>query len=256
MKVVSWNVNGIRAAQGKGFLDWLRGQDADLVFLQETKARVEQLDLELIAPSGWSSAFHSGERKGYSGVAVYWRKGHDPDEVLVGIGEPKFDAEGRVIGVRYGDYVVYANYFPNGGQGPERIAYKLEFYDAFLQLMNRHRAAGRKVCVGGDYNTAHREIDLARPKENETTSGFLPEERAWIDRYVEECWLDTFRYLHPDEPDRYSWWSFRMNARARNIGWRIDYWFIDQAMAGEVRAAQIYENQQGSDHAPVTLELG
>jgi exodeoxyribonuclease-3 len=256
MKLVSWNVNGLRAAHGKGFLTWLQAQEADLVFLQETKATEDQLDPELRTPPGWRSAFHSGERKGYSGVAVYWREGRDPDEVLLGMGDSRFDAEGRVIGARYGDLVAFANYFPNGGQGPERVAYKLEFYAAFLASMNRLREQGRRVCVGGDYNTAHREIDLARPKENETISGFLPEERAWIDRYVDEGWLDTFRHLHPDERDRYSWWSWRMNSRARNIGWRIDYWFVDAAMRDQVLDAWIREEQQGSDHAPVGLELG
>ena len=255
MKIASWNVNGVRAAQGKGFLDWLAASDADLVFIQETKANVDQLEAVLIEPPGWGSAFHSGERKGYSGVAVYHRADQKPDEIVAGVGDPKFDCEGRVIMARYGDLCVYGNYFPNGGQGPERVVYKLEFYDLLLTQINALRAAGRQVVVGGDWNTAHHEIDLARPKENETVSGFLPEERAWLDRYAADGWIDSFRELHPEARDRYTWWSFRMNSRARNVGWRIDYFWTDAALRDRIIGAEIFEAQQGSDHAPLTLTL-
>lgn len=255
MKITSWNVNGIRAAAGKGFLSWLDKSDSDLVFLQETKAQPDQLPPELREPPGWQSAFHSGTRKGYSGVAVYWRAGKAPDEVRSGLGDARWDDEGRVIMARYGDLCVFGNYFPNGGQGPERVAYKLDFYDAMLREMNTLRAAGRRVAVGGDYNTAHTEIDIARPKENEDVSGFLPEERAWVSRYVAEGWVDAFRHLYPDARDRYSWWSWRMNSRARNIGWRIDYFMIGAEMVPSLRESQIFDAQEGSDHAPITLEL-
>lgn len=255
MKIASWNVNGIRAAAGKGFLDWLAASDADLVFIQETKAHVEQLPAEVVRPPGWDSAFHSGERKGYSGVAVFWRADHRPDEVVAGLSDPRFDNEGRAIMARYGDLCVFGNYFPNGGQGPERVAYKLEFYETMLARMNSLRAAGRRVVVGGDYNTAHMEIDIARPKENQDVSGFLPEERAWVTRYVDEGWADAWRHLNPDARDRYTWWSWRMNSRARNIGWRIDYFMVGAEMRGEIRSAEIHEAQQGSDHAPITVEI-
>ena len=253
MRIVSWNINGIRAAETKGFGEWLAAEDADLVFVQEIKAMEEQVPAALREPPGWSAWFHPAERKGYSGVAVYARQ--DPDEVQKGMGDPRFDCEGRVIGVRYGKLWVFGNYFPNGGQGPERVAYKLDFYAAMLERMNALRDSGHDVVVTGDYNTAHKEIDLARPKENEETSGFLPEEREWVQRYIDEGWVDTFRHVHGDLPDRYSWWSFRANARARNVGWRIDYHFVNQGLLPRVTGADIHDQTQGSDHAPVSLEL-
>ena len=253
--MVSWNVNGIRAAAKKGFLEWMGSVDADLVFLQETKALREQLPGEVLEPpGGWvGSAFHSGLKKGYSGVAVYWKQ--PPDEVYLGLGVDEFDAEGRVIGVRYGDVVVYGNYFPNGGQGAERVDYKLRFYDAMLARMKELRQQGLRCIVTGDYNTAHQDVDLARPKQNSSVSGFLPEERAWIDRYVDEGWVDTFRLKNPTAVDRYSWWSWRQAARERNIGWRIDYWMVPQELAGAVRAADIDDGSDASDHAPVSLDV-
>lgn len=255
MKMISWNVNGVRAAAKKGFLEWMESVDAELVFLQETKAIREQLPGEILKPpGGWTGcSFHWGEKKGYSGVAVYWKQ--EPDEIYEGLDVHEFDREGRVVGVRYGDVVIYGNYFPNGGQGPERIDYKLRFYDAMLQRMKAHRQQGQRCIVTGDYNTAHEDIDLARPKQNSDVSGFLPEERAWIDRYVDEGWVDTFRLLHPDAKDRYSWWSWRSNARERNVGWRIDYWMVPAALADGVQAADIHEAVEGSDHAPVSLDV-
>jgi exodeoxyribonuclease-3 len=255
MKMVSWNVNGVRAAAKKGFLEWMGSVDADLVFLQETKAELEQLPREVLAPpGGWTGhAFHSGSKRGYSGVAVYWKR--PPDEIYEGLGIDEFDAEGRVIGVRYGDVVIYGNYFPNGGQGPERVDYKLRFYDAMLARMKELRRQGRHCIVTGDYNTAHQDVDLARPKQNSGVSGFLPEERVWIDRYLDEGWVDTFRLLHPDATDRYSWWSWRQNAKAKNLGWRIDYWMVPSALAEGVRTADIDPAPDASDHAPVSLDL-
>jgi len=253
MNLLSWNVNGIRAAAKKGFLEFMATTDADVVFLQETKANRDQLPDELLNVPGWGVTFHSGVRKGYSGVAAYYRK--EPDEVVSGLGVDKFDDEGRAIMVRYGDLCIFGNYFPNGGKGPERVDYKLEFYDVLLQRMNALRKQGRQVVVCGDYNTAHYEVDLARPKANRKTSGFLQEERAWLDRYVDEGYVDTFRHLHPDAVDRYSWWSWRTNSRERNIGWRIDYFFVDESLRDRVAAAEIHDEQHGSDHAPITLTL-
>ena len=254
MLMASWNVNGIRAAVRKGFLDWLLNSDYDLVFVQETKARVSQLPSELLNIPGWGSAWHSAtSKKGYSGVAVFWRD--KPDEVYEGLGIDEFDAEGRVIGVRYGDLVVYGNYFPNGGRGPERVEYKLRFYDAMLARMLELREQGREVVVCGDFNTAHHAIDLSRPKESKNTSGFMPIERDALQRYVDEGFIDSFRQLHPDEAERYSWWDMRTRARTRNRGWRIDYFFLDIGLSGRVVEADILHNEFGSDHAPVILAL-
>jgi exodeoxyribonuclease-3 len=253
MRIASWNVNGVRAAEKKGFIDWMLNGDWDAVFIQETKADEAQLTKALRQPDGYRSAFHSSTvKKGYSGVGLYYRD--EPDEIYVGLGIDRFDGEGRALGARWGDLVVWGNYFPNGGQGPERVAYKLDFYAAMLERMNRQRDAGLHVAVCGDYNTAHMAIDLARPKENEKTSGFLPEERAWLDRYAEAGWVDSFRTLHPGEV-RYSWWDQKTRARERNIGWRIDYFWIDPALLPRVVEADILDQEFGSDHAPVTLAL-
>jgi len=257
MKMVSWNINGIRAAWKKGLPEYLESCGADLVFLQETKAHPEQLERELLSPPGWGSAFEAGDRKGYSGVAALWRRDTvgEPDEVQRGLGVDRFDAEGRVVMVRYGDLCVFGNYFPNGGKGPERVDYKLDFYDVMLQRMNELRRRGRDVVVCGDYNTAHRPIDLARPEQNRNTSGFLAEERAWMDRWFAEGWVDTFRHLHPDARDVYSWWSYRLVARPKNVGWRIDYFLVDEAAKDRIVSAEVVTGQEGSDHCPVWLEL-
>mgnify|MGYP003956364599 CR=1 FL=1 len=257
MKMLSWNVNGLRAVWKKGFADFLQGSGADLVFIQETKAHPSQLDAEMLEPEGWGSCFVSGERKGYSGVAVYWNLATvgPPDEVCRGLGIERFDTEGRVVMTRYGDLCVFGNYFPNGGKGVERVHYKLDFYDAMLQRMNALRAEGRDVVVCGDYNTAHHAIDLARPKQNRQTSGFLPEERAWMDRWVDDGWVDTWRHLNPDVGQTYSWWSYRTMARPRNIGWRIDYFLVDKSASSRILGAAVLSEQEGSDHAPVSLDL-
>ena len=253
MRIWSWNVNGLRAAHKKGFLDWLAECGGDIVGIQEIKALEEQLPDEVRTPSGYHGFFHPAQRKGYSGVALFTRD--EPDEVLVGFGDERFDVEGRVIGVRFGNLIALSCYFPNGGQGPERVAYKLDFYAAFLEWMNAQREAGRILVVSGDYNTAHHEIDLARPKENQETSGFLPEEREWVDRYVDAGWVDTFRHFHPDTPDRYSWWTYRAGARAKNVGWRIDYHMVDEDNLSRVTASDIHDDVMGSDHAPIRLEI-
>jgi exodeoxyribonuclease III len=257
MKMVSWNVNGIRAAWKKGLPEYLESSGADLVFLQETKAHPEQLEQEIRAPDGWGSAFGAGIKKGYSGVAALWRLATvgEPDEVQVGLGVERFDAEGRVVMVRYGDLCVFGNYFPNGGKGPERVDYKLDFYDVMLQRMNALRRAGRDVVVCGDFNTAHRPVDLARPQQNRNTSGFLAEERAWMDRWLADGWVDTFRHTHPDTRDVYTWWSYRLAARPKNVGWRIDYFVVDEAAVHRVVSADVHTKQEGSDHCPVWLEL-
>jgi len=257
MKLISWNVNGIRAAAKKGFVEFLQGCEADLVFIQETKAQPDQLDSTLLEIPGWGVAFSVCERKGYSGTCVYWNKETvgDPDEVVAGLGIERFDVEGRVIMARYGDLCVFGNYFPNGGKGVDRVDYKLDFYDHMLQRMNKLRREGRDVVVCGDYNTAHEEVDLARPKANKKTSGFLMEERLWMDRWIDDGWVDTFRHLHPAARDVYSWWSYRGGAREKNVGWRIDYFLVDEAARSRIVSAEIHMDQLGSDHVPVSLEL-
>ena len=255
MRIVSWNVNGLRACGRKGFAAWLRGTRAGIVGLQEVRALPEQLPAALRAPRGWQVAFRAAERPGYSGVALYSRRA--PDRVETSLGAPRFDAEGRLQIAHFGRLVVANIYFPKGS-GPERdnsrVPYKLAFYTALFRRLERLRRAGRRVLVLGDWNTAHREIDLARPRQNQTTSGFLPEERAELDRWEAAGWVDTFRRFEPG-PGHYSWWSQRMGARARNVGWRIDYVFASPAAMRFVRGAFLLPKVRGSDHCPVGVDV-
>lgn len=255
MKLVSWNVNGLRAAAKKGFLEWLYASGADVVGLQETKAEAEQLPEEVRNPAGYHAYFaHSKGRKGYSGVALYSRT--KPDKVEYGIGIPKFDDEGRIVIGHYGDIVLLNVYFPNGGGGPERLQYKLDFYDAFLSFIEKLRKNGKKIVFCGDINTAHEAIDLARSKENEKNTGFLPEERAWIDELTYHGYVDTFRHFYPTKEGAYSYWDMKTAARERNVGWRIDYFFIASELLPKLIAAGISANTYGSDHCPVWVDLG
>jgi len=251
--LVSWNVNGIRAAEKKGFLKWLADANADIVAVQETKAHPEQLSAELIAPAGYRTFWTSPERKGYSGVAVFSRR--EPQRVSYGLGQPLFDREGRVIIAEYDSFILFAIYFPNGKMNNERLLFKLDFYREFLGLLQETRQQSKKMLlVCGDLNTAHQEIDLARPKENSTVSGFLPEERVMLDQLVDLGFIDTFRRFHKD-PGHYSWWDLKSNARERNVGWRIDYFFVDSASAARVTDAFILDTVQGSDHCPVGIKV-
>ncbi len=254
MKLVSWNVNGLRAAHKKGFLLWLYESNADIVGLQETKAEAEQLPDEVRNPVGYHGYFsHSKGRKGYSGVGLYSRT--KPDNVEYGIGIKKFDDEGRIIIGHFGDMVVLNVYFPNGGGGPERLKYKLDFYDAFLEYIEGLRKKGKQVVFFGDVNTAHEEIDLARPKANENNTGFLPEERAWIDELAYSGYHDTFRHFYPRKEGAYSYWDMKTAARERNVGWRIDYFFVSSELLPKLKAAGISASTFGSDHCPVWIEL-
>ena len=255
MRIVSWNVNGMRAVARKGALtDYLAQDSPDLLLMQETKARPEQLPRDYREPGGFHAYWSSAERKGYSGVSSWCRVG--PDETWTAFGgEPRFDTEGRILATRYGDLVVFNIYFPNGGMGEERLRYKLDFYAAALEHFEAQRAMGRSLVIAGDYNTAHHEVDLARPKANETTSGFLPIEREWLDRYQEAGYVDAFRHLHPDAEGAYSWWSWRARARERNVGWRLDYHLVTPELVPRLRDAAILPDVMGSDHCPVVLEL-
>ncbi|MCA9789510.1 MAG: exodeoxyribonuclease III [Cyanobacteria bacterium HKST-UBA04] len=252
-QLVSWNVNGIRAVAKKGFYDWFAQTQPFVLGLQETKISAHQLTPDLTDVPGYVSYWSHAERPGYSGTALFCRE--KPLKVTEGLGVPEFDTEGRTLVAEFDDFVLYNIYFPNGQRSDDRLDYKLRFYDAFLEVFNRRRAQGKPVIVCGDLNTAHHPIDLARPKANEDVSGFLPIERAWMDKLVGEGYVDTFRHFHPDEPDRYSWWNMRSRARERNVGWRIDYFFTSSELAGAYLDADIHDSVQGSDHCPVSLTL-
>ena len=249
----SWNVNGIRAAHKKGFLAWLYQTAPDILAVQETKCHPDQLDEELRRPDGYFSYWAHAEKKGYSGVALYSRQ--EPLEVTIGLGLPEYDREGRTIVADYGDFALIAAYFPNGSRDHSRVPYKMAYKRDFLAYCQALRAAGKKVIFCGDVNTAHREIDLARPKQNQKTTGFLPEERLWIDDTIEAGYVDTFRTLHAEEAGAYSWWSYIGGARSRNVGWRLDYFFVSQELLPQVRTAAIHPEVLGSDHCPVSLML-
>jgi exodeoxyribonuclease-3 len=252
MRITTWNVNGIRAAIKKGALAWAQTQAMDVFCLQEVKALREQLpDADREIP-GYLSYWNSAKRPGYSGVAVYSRI--EPQSIVYGLGDDRFDDEGRVIRLHYPGLVLYNIYFPNGQRGLDRVEYKLDFYACLLEQCDRFHAEGERVVITGDFNTAHREIDLAHPKANEKTSGFLPEERIWIDRFLEHGFVDIYRELYPERV-QYTWWTFITNARARNVGWRLDYFLISQALAGQADDVVIHDEVPGSDHCPVTLTL-
>jgi exodeoxyribonuclease-3 len=252
MKLISWNINGIRAAWKKGFLDFVTAQQPDILYVQKTKIQLEQLTPEMKDVGGYRSYWSMAEKKGYSGVATYTKP--EPVSVQTTFGTGALDAEGRVVHAEYPDFHLFNVYFPNSGMGPERLAHKMTFYDDFLGLTERLRKAGKGVIVCGDVNTAHTELDIARPKENEKSPGFLPEERAWVTKYLGHGYHDTFR-LFVSEPGHYTWWDMKRGARARNVGWRIDYFFVSDELRGRVKAAGIMPHVQGSDHCPITLEL-
>ena len=252
MKFISWNVNGIRAAWKKGFPDFVAAQNADVLCVQETKIQHEQLTPEMKDLPGYRSYWSVAEKKGYSGVATYTRP--EPLAVATTFGSPALDTEGRVVHTEHADFHLFNGYFPNSGMGPERLAHKMKFYDEFLALTERLRKAGKGVIVCGDVNTAHTEIDLARPKENEKSPGFMPIEREWVTKLIAHGYHDTFR-IFVDEPGHYTWWDMKSGARARNIGWRIDYFFVSDELRGRVKAAGIMPQVQGSDHCPITLEI-
>lgn len=251
-KLISWNVNGIRALEKKGFLEWLAGSQADVVAIQETKASPDQLSEALLRPAAYRTDWNSAERKGYSGTGTYTRR--EPLRVVAGLGEARFDTEGRTLIHEFEPFVFFNIYFPNGGRGPEFVAHKLAFYQRFLEVANGYRRAGRPVVVTGDFNTAYAEIDLARPKENVTHSGFMPEERRGLGEFFTSGLIDTFRLLHPDTI-KYSWWDMVSRARERNVGWRLDYFMVSPDLKDHVVAADIHDEVMGSDHCPVSLVL-
>lgn len=251
-KLVSWNVNGLRSAAKKGFFDWLDKEDADVVCLQETKIDAAKLTEQLTKPNRYTSYFSHAQRKGYSGVAIYTKE--KPISVKEGLGISRFDEEGRVLVADYGDFVLLNVYYPNGKASEIRLHYKLDFYDAFYDFANQLKDQGKHLIICGDVNTAHKPIDLARPKENENISGFLPVERAWLDKFIAAGYSDTFRSVN-HEPHNYTWWHMVTRARERNVGWRIDYFFVSNALEKKLVNATIEPQVLGSDHCPITLSI-
>ncbi len=254
MIVTTWNVNGLRAVLNKKALDWVSEMKPDVLCMQEIKVKPEQIgDGDLDAFKEYHKTWHPAERPGYSGVATWVKK---PEmEISAGLGLPDYDREGRVIISRWQDIHLFNIYFPNGQRDHGRLTFKLNFYQDLLEILDQLHASGKQVIVCGDFNTAHNEIDLKNPKQNEKTSGFMPEERAWIDRYLEHDLVDVYRQLYPERV-QYTWWTYISNARARNVGWRLDYFLVSKSLAEQVQDVVIHDDIMGSDHCQVSLILG
>ncbi|MBZ0263202.1 exodeoxyribonuclease III [bacterium] len=252
MKIISWNVNGYRAQWKKGFEEKLQESNADIYCIQETKAWTEKLTKAQLQPLDYKALFSRPEKSGYSGVATFTRP--EPVSVVEDFGEEQFNREGRVLITEYDKFTLANIYFPNGKSRAERLKYKMDFYEKTLEIFSGMTKQGKNVIVCGDYNTAHKPIDLARPKANEKISGFLPEEREWIDRWIAAGFVDIFREFN-DKPEQYTWWDMRTRARDRNIGWRIDYHFVSERMKDAVTSAWIEAEVMGSDHCPLGIEF-
>jgi exodeoxyribonuclease-3 len=253
MRIISYNVNGIRAAINKGFLDWLKTNPADVICVQETKASKENVDHTSFNKMGYHDYWYSAQKKGYSGVAVFTKI--KPDHIEYGTGHKVSDDEGRVLQLDFGDTRLINAYFPSGTSGEERQEFKYKWLDEFFLYLNKLKKKYPKLILCGDYNIAHKEIDIHDPKGNKKSSGFLPEEREWMTKYLDSGWIDTFRAYHP-EPHRYSWWSQRFpTVRAQNKGWRIDYINVTEALKKNLKDAEIYPDVKHSDHCPVYLDI-
>lgn len=252
MKLISWNINGIRAAYKKGILEWINNEKPDILCLQEIKAQPDQIPLELKNIQDYYLYINSAERKGYSGVATFTKE--KPTNIIGTFGINKFDIEGRILITEFSSYVLFNIYFPNGKKNEERLNFKLDFYDTFLKYSDELKNKGKNIIVCGDFNTAHKEIDLARPKQNEKKSGFLPIERSWIDTFIKHGYVDTFRHFN-HESNQYSWWDQKTHSRERNIGWRIDYFFVNKEFLPNISKAFILQEIMGSDHCPVGISL-
>ena len=254
LRIISLNLNGIRSAAKKGFLDWLQGQDADVLCLQELKAQRGDMAAEMLAPPGYQGCFHYAEKKGYSGVGIYARR--QPDRVVEGIGNLEFDAEGRYLRADFGSLSVISTYLPSGSSSPERQQAKFRFMEEFFPVLEALRREGREIVICGDWNIAHREIDLKNWKGNQKNSGFLPEERAWLTRVFEDQgWADVYRRLYPGAGgEAYTWWSNRGQAWAKNVGWRIDYQIATPGIAARALTATVFKERRFSDHAPLIID--
>ncbi len=252
MNIVSWNVNGIRAILKKGFEDWLKEYRPDILCIQETKVSEDKLDDFSLENSGYHRYYACAEKKGYSGVAIFTKL--KPEGIIRTFSDGSFDSEGRLIGCDYGSYILLNIYFPNGNMSEARLDYKLRFYESFLFYIDSLKKSGKNIIFCGDVNTAHKPVDLARPKENENTSGFLPVERDWITRVIEHGFADVFRHFDKG-PGRYTWWDYKTRARERNVGWRLDYFFCNEEFLPGIKKSLILDDVHGSDHCPVMIEL-
>ncbi len=252
MKIITWNVNGIRAALGKHALDWAFAQQPDALCLQEVKAHEEQLSEEQRAQLQLPYVWNAAQRPGYSGVATFFKE--EPDEIVVGMGGDEFDVEGRVIQTVIAGCRLFNIYFPNGQRGQQRVDYKLAFYAHLLKLCDTLHERGESIIITGDFNTSHMPIDLKNPKANENTSGFLPEEREWVQTFLDHGFVDVYRHLYPEKV-QYTWWTYRLNARQRGIGWRLDYYLVSKDLLPRVKDVIIHDEVPGSDHCPVELVL-
>lgn len=254
MRIVSWNVNGLRALVNQGYWKWFTNTQPDIFCIQETKTEVSQLSDEVADPDGYHAYFNSSrERKGYSGVATYSKK--EPTEVLYDVLPEEFNKEGRLVETRFSNVTLLNVYFPNGGRGKERLEFKLRYYDAFLEYIEKLRSEGMSIIFCGDINTAHEEIDIARARENETNTGFLPEERAWLDELINLGYVDTFRHFYPNAKGAYTYWDVVTRARDRNVGWRIDYFFVSPDLVPKLKGVDIHADIFGSDHCPISLDI-
>lgn len=251
-KIISYNVNGIRAALKKDWIDWLNSEDPDVVCLQETKANADQLDLDVFKDAGYHTYWYSAEKKGYSGVAIFSKT--EPDHVEYGCGIEKYDNEGRILRADFGDFSVLSCYFPSGSSGDERQAFKMDFLADFRVYIEELRKTRTKLLISGDINICHEAIDIHNPISNKKSSGFLPEERQWITDFLALGYVDTFRHLNK-EPHNYTWWTYRFGARKKNLGWRIDYHFITENLENNLKSAGILAEAVHSDHCPITIEL-
>lgn len=252
MKITTWNVNGYRAILRKEALEWVPIVQPDVLCFQEIKVQLDQISEKDASIEGYNAVWNPAERKGYSGVVTFHKT--NPLEIEKGIGLEKFDREGRVIRSRFEDFYLYNIYFPNGGSENKRVPFKLEFYKELLNVCDELHQAGENLIITGDFNTAHNEIDLANPKSNEKNTGFLPEEREWIDKFLDHGFVDAFRELYPERED-YTWWTYRYNARKKDIGWRLDYFLVSEGLMDSVEDVVIHGEIMGSDHCPVSLIL-
>lgn len=252
MRLITYNVNGIRAAMSKGWLEWVKQVNPDIVCLQELKAQPEQLPLLEFEAAGYKTYFETAVKKGYSGVAILTKR--EPDNVVNGMNNSKYDNEGRIIRADYGDISVISVYHPSGSSGDERQDFKMQWLDDFQDYINELKKTKENLIIAGDFNICHKPIDIHDPVRNATSSGFLPEERDWIDKFIKSGFIDAFRAFNQN-PHQYTWWSFRANARAKNLGWRIDYFMVSEKIAGKMKHSEILPEAKHSDHCPVLLEI-
>lgn len=252
IKLYSWNINGIRAAYKKGLVSWIKKIKPDILCLQEVRAREGQIPDEIMELDGYNKFFSHPAKPGYSGVGIFSKV--EPINIEADLGINKFDSEGRILMADYGQFVLFNVYFPNGGRGNIRVPYKMEFYKEFLKVVQDYKKKGRKIIICGDINTAHKEIDLARPKQNQDNTGFLDIERKWIDKLIDAGFIDTFREFNK-KLDQYTWWDQKTRARDRNVGWRIDYFFVSKNLKKNLKSAKIYPEVMGSDHCPISLSF-